>query len=118
MNTEYGDRLPMATDRAKPLLAKLCVAVFLSIQATPPPSCGRVPHAGAVLSEWNLPHGVGGGAGPPVQAGAPHRQGPRPGVRTVRQPTGPHQAEGTQRLTVKGILTQMRYYIQNCFQLS
>lgn len=46
------------------------------------------------FAEWNLPYGVGGGAGSQGQAGTSHRQGPRAGVWTLRQPARPHQAEG------------------------
>lgn len=48
------------------------------------------------FSEWNLPYGVGGGAGSQGQAGTSHRQGPRASVWTLRQPARPHQAEGRQ----------------------
>lgn len=48
-------------------------------------------------SEWNLPYGVGGGAGAQDQAGTSDCRGPRTSFWTLHQPSRPHQAEGDQQ---------------------
>lgn len=44
--------------------------------------------------DGHLPHCLGGGAGPALQAGASHHQGPRPCLWEVREDPPAHPAEG------------------------